>query len=191
MKGILTKNEKGNWLVKWSDLHSFGYGTHWMYTDLSSESNSIKYVKDNLIMFKPLEEGLDIEFEIVTTGYNEENYTPINTAKLIFPDVDIFEKEQYIKEYVDKGGPLWSIYNISIIRDGGTIMLIRPPQSKLNPIYIHKDYWTIHSGYPTTNENLIDDKLEQVYILDRLERYKKDCEHNLKQIKTIIEKTKI
>jgi hypothetical protein len=190
MKGILTKNEKGHWLVKWSDLHSFGHGTHWMYTDLSSESNSIKYVKDNLIMYKPLEEGLDIEFEMVTTGYNEENYNPINTAKLIFPDVDIFEKEQYIKEYVEKGGPLWSIEKISTIRDGGTIMLIRPPQSRLNPIYIHKDYWTIHSGYPTTDKNLIDDKLEQVYILDRLERYKKDCEHNLKQIKTIIEKTK-
>lgn len=36
-------------MVKWSDLHSFSQGTHWMYTELSSESNSIKYIKDGEI----------------------------------------------------------------------------------------------------------------------------------------------
>jgi hypothetical protein len=65
-------------------------------------------------------------------------------------------------------------------------MLIRPPQSKLNPIYIHKSYWTLHTEYPPTDENLITNKPEQVYILDRLERYKKDCEFDLTQINTII-----
>jgi hypothetical protein len=73
MKGILTRDEQGIWNVKWSDLHSFGHGTHWMYTELSSDSNSIRYIKDNLIMVKPLEEGLNIEFEMVTTGYDETN----------------------------------------------------------------------------------------------------------------------
>ena len=48
MKGILIRNEQGIWNVKWSDLHSFGHGTHWMFTELSSDSNSIKYIKDNL-----------------------------------------------------------------------------------------------------------------------------------------------
>jgi hypothetical protein len=134
MKGILTRNEDGIWMVKWSDLHSFAHGTHWMYTELSSDSNSIKYVKDNMVMYKPLEEGLNVEFEMVTSGYHETNYTPFNSAKLIFPEVDIFEKEGYIKEYAKEGGVLWSIYNIGHILDGGTIMLIRPPQSKLNPI---------------------------------------------------------
>jgi hypothetical protein len=94
MKGILTRNEDGIWMVKWSDLHSFAHGTHWMYTELSSDSNSIRYVKDNLVMYKPLEEGLNVEFEMVTSGYHETNYTPFNSAKLIFPEVDIFEKEQ-------------------------------------------------------------------------------------------------
>jgi hypothetical protein len=191
MKGILTRNEDGIWLVKWSDLHSFGHGTHWMYTELSNHSNSIKYIKDNLIMCKPLEEGVEVEFEMVTSGYDDNNFTPFNSAKLIFPEVDIFEKEGYIKEYVKEGGVLWSIYNISTIRDGGTIMLIRPPQSKLNPIYIHKDYWTLHSGYPTTDENLITDTNEQYYIIDRLQRYKRDCEFNLHQVKNIIEKVKL
>ena len=191
MKGILTRNEDGIWMVKWSDLHSFGHGTHWMYTELSNDSNSIKYIKDNLIMCKPLEEGVEVEFEMVTSGYDENNFTPFNSAKLIFPEVDIFEKEGYIKEYVKEGGVLWSIYNISTIRDGGTIMLIRPPQSKLNPIYIHKDYWTLHSEYPTTDENLITDTNEQYYIIDRLQKYKRDCEFNLTQSKNIIEKIKL
>ena len=191
MKGILTRNEDGIWMVKWSDLHSFGHGTHWMYTELSNDSNSIKYIKDNLIMCKPLEEGVEVEFEMVTSGYDENNFTPFNSVKLIFPEVDIFEKEGYIKEYVKEGGVLWSIYNISTIRDGGTIMLIRPPQSKLNPIYIHKDYWTLHSEYPTTDENLITDTNEQYYIIDRLQKYKRDCEFNLTQSKNIIEKIKL
>jgi hypothetical protein len=191
MKGILTRNEEGIWMVKWSDLHSFGHGTHWMYTELSNDSNSIKYIKDNHIMVKPLEEGVEVEFEMVTSGYDENNFTPFNSAKLIFPEVDIFEKEGYIKEYVKEGGVLWSIYNISTIRDGGTIMLIRPPQSKLNPIYIHKDYWTLHSGYPTTDENLITNTNEQYYIIDRLQKYKRECEFNLTQSKNIIEKIKL
>jgi hypothetical protein len=191
MKGILTRDEQGIWMVKWSDLHSFGHGTHWMFTELSSDSNSIKYIKDNLIMVKPLEEGLEVEFELVITGYDKVNFNPQNSAKLIFPEVDVFEKEGYIKNYVKEGGTLWTIHNISIIRDGGTIMLIRPPQSKLSPYYIHKDYWTLHSGYPTTDENLIDDKHEQYYIIDRLQRYKRDCEFNLQQVKNIIEKVKL
>ena len=191
MKGILTRNEKGIWMVKWSDLHSFGHGTHWMFTELSSDSNSIKYIKDNLIMVKPLEEGLEVEFEMVTSGYDENNFTPFNSVKLIFPEVDTFEKEGYIKEYVKEGGVFWSVHNISTIRDGGTIMLIRPPQSKLNPYYIHKDYWSLHSGYPTTDDNLITDINEQYYIIDRLQRYKRDCEFNLLQVKNIIEKVKL
>ena len=101
------------------------------------------------------------------------------------------DKEKLIGEYVKNGGPLYSIDNISIIRDGGTIMLIRPPQSKLPPIYIHKDSYTLHSEYPTTNENLITDKLEQTYILDRLENYRRDCEYNLKQINRVIQNLKL
>lgn len=191
MKGILTRNEKGIWMVKWSDLHSFGHGTHWMYTELSSESNSIKYVKDGEVKYNVLQEGLEVEFEIITSSYDKENFTPINSAKLIFPEVEEFEKEQFIKEYVKEGGVLWSIYNISTIRDGGTIMLIRPPQSKLNPYYIHKDYWTLHSGYPTTDDNKVTDKPTQIYILDRLQKYKRGCEFDLTQVKNIIEKIKL
>jgi hypothetical protein len=191
MKGILTRNEQGIWSVKWSDLHSFAHGTHWMYTELSTDSNSIRYIKDNLIMVKPLEEGLNVEFEMVTSGYDEVTYIPNNSAKLIFPEVDVFEKEEYIKEYVKDGGKLFLIDNISVIRDGGTIILNKLGIERKPPIYIHKDYWTVHNGYPTTDENLVTDKPEQVYILDKLEKYKKDCEHNLEQAKRVIEKIKL
>jgi hypothetical protein len=188
-KGTLTINEGGIWMVKWSDLHSFTHGTHWSYTELSSDSNSIKYIKDGEIRYKPLEEGLELDFEIVTTGYDEVNFTPINFAKLIFPEVETLEKEQWIKEYVIKGNLLFSISDISTIRDGGTIMLYNKG-TKQHPFYIHKDNWTLHNGYPTTDDNLVTDKSTQVYILDRLQRYKENCEFNLKQVKTIIEKLK-
>jgi hypothetical protein len=103
MKGILTRNEDGIWVVKWSDLHSFGYETHWPFTELSTESNSIRYLKDNLVRYKPLEEGVEVEFEMVTSGYHETNLTPIYSAKLIFPEVDEFEKEEPNKtHYLDE-----------------------------------------------------------------------------------------
>ena len=88
MKGILTRNEGGIWMVKWSDLHSFGHGTHWMYTELSDDSNSIKYIKDNLIMYKPLEEGVEVEFEMVA-GYdnNGPEHFP-KYAKILTPEED-------------------------------------------------------------------------------------------------------
>ena len=67
--------------------------------------------------------------------------------------------EELIKEYVKNGGVLWSIDNVDTIRDGGTGVLIRHPQSKLKPIYIHKDNWTLHSEYPPIDENIIIDEL--------------------------------
>ena len=190
MKGTLTRNVDGIWMVKWSDLHSFAHGTHWMYTELSNDSNIIQFVKDNQVMYKPLEEGLEVEFIMVKIGYNSVNFAPINNVKLIFPEVDRFEKEELIKEYVKNDGILWSIYNVDTIRDGGTGMLIRHPLSKLNPIYIHKDNWTLHTEYPPTDENIIVDKPTKVYIFDRLERYKEDCEFKVKQINGIIKNVK-
>jgi hypothetical protein len=94
--------------------------------------------------------------------------------------------EELIKEYVKNGGILWSIDNVDTIRDGGTGMLIRHPSSRLNPIYIHKDNWTLHTEYPPTNENIIVDEPTKTYIFDRLERYREDCEFKIEQINGII-----
>jgi hypothetical protein len=99
-------------------------------------------------------------------------------------------REELIKEYVKNGGVLWSIDNVDTIRDGGTGMLIRHPQSRLNPIYIHKDNWTLHSEYPPGDENIIFDELTKTYIFDRLERYREDCEFKVEQINGIIKNIK-
>ena len=187
MKGTLTRSDEGMWVVKWSDLHSFGHGSHWMFTELSPDSNSIHFIKDGEVGYKPLEEGLEVEFEMVTSGYDEKNFTPFRYAKLMFPDVYEFQKEEWIKEYVVKGNILFSIDEISTIRDGGTMMLFNRGM-KQKPFYIHKDNWTLHNDYPTTDENMVKDKATQVYILDKLEKYKRDCEFNLNEVENIIEK---
>ena len=71
MNGILVK--KGSvWFIKWSDLHSFSYGTHWIYAPLIPTEN-IDETK-----FKV---GDEVEFDNITNGYSEVNFTPITWAK--------------------------------------------------------------------------------------------------------------
>ena len=72
MKGTLTKNSEGVWMVKWSDLHSFAHGTHWMYTELidNGHIDGLKLYDSN--------EGLEVEFEIVT---NYDNNGPDHFPK--------------------------------------------------------------------------------------------------------------
>jgi hypothetical protein len=95
--------------------------------------------------------------------------------------------EEKIKEYVKNGGKLWHIDKISTIRDGGTIMLIRPPMTKLNPFYIHRDNWTIHIEYPLTDDNILTDENEREYIYDRLGSYLKGCENSVRLANRVIE----
>lgn len=189
-KGTLVRNEDGVWMVKWSDLHSFLYGTHWTYTELSNDSNCLKYIKDGEVKYEALKEGSEVVFEIVTSGYDNETFISNNSARLIFPEVEKFEKEQYIKEYVIKNNILFSIEEITMMRDGGTIMLFNRGMRQ-KPFYIHKDYWTLHNGYPTTDDNIVTDKPTQVYIMDRLEKYKENVTFDLNLVKNIIEKIKL
>ena len=97
--------------------------------------------------------------------------------------------EEYIKEYVKNGGDLFSIGNVETIRDGGTIEVHTLINKRV--CCIHKDNWTLHSDYPPTDENMITDKATQVYIMDRLEKYRESCEFKLKQIKNITESIKL
>jgi hypothetical protein len=135
------------------------------------------------------------------TIYKNPNHnipTTLKTIKVIWDkgivygikNNKVMNKEELITEYVKNGGMLWSIDNISTIRDGGTIMIIRHPQSRLIPLYIHKDNWTLHSEYPPTDENIIVDEPTKTYIFDRLERYKEDCEFKVKKVNNIIKSVK-
>jgi hypothetical protein len=80
MKGTLTKNSEGVWMVKWSDLHSFAHGTHWMYTELidNGHIDGLKLYDSN--------EGLEVDFEMVA-GYdnNGPEHFP-KYAKIITPE---------------------------------------------------------------------------------------------------------
>lgn len=185
MKGTLEKNTDGEWVVKYSDLHSFGFGDHWSYMKLSDDSNEIKYLENNQVMCKPLEEGLKIEFE---SHYNPKSPFDLY-AKLVFPEVQIFEDNELIKQYYLQNNIGIIIDDIAVMRDGGTLKLVNLG-SKEYPFYIHKDNWTLHSGYPTTDDNLITDKPTQTYILHRLKRYKETCEYKLNKVAEVIKNFK-
>ena len=57
-----------------------------------------------------------------------------------------------------------------------------------------KGVWMVKEGgvlWSITDENMITNTNEQYYIIDRLQKYKRDCEFNLQQVKNIIEKVKL
>jgi hypothetical protein len=187
-EGRLIKDKEDNWVVEWSDMHSFLHGTIYVQTKLSPDSTSIKYLKNNReVKELPLTEGASVEFELITNTSLPRQY-----AKLVFPEVEEFEKEQYIKEYIRNGGHIFSINGIGIseFRDGKTMTLYGHGK-KLKPFYVHIDNWTLHSEYPLTDENIITDKATQVYVMSMLEHYKQDCEFNLKMANDVIQKLKL
>ncbi len=186
-KGFLERINDGIWKVKWSDLHSFAHGTHWSYSDISPESNTIRYVDNNRIMYLPFVHGLAVEFEFYTS-YDVVNFTPIHIAKLVFPEVEKFEKEENIKKYIRDGGNIFTITNIDTLRDGGTNVLVKSNNG--DRIFVHKDNWTLHHSYPTTDNSLITDKPTKVFIMDKLENYLKHCEENLQRTRSIIKNIK-
>ena len=95
-------------------------------------------------------------------------------------------KESLISEYL-KDNTYFTFNGIATIRDGGTIAITTYTDIRF---FIHKDNSTLHNQYPPTDENLVTDKPTQVYILDRLESFKKRMEHELEQTNNIIEKLK-
>ncbi len=99
MKGTLTKNSEGVWMVKWSDLHSFAHGTHWMYTELSPDNqNPYKGLIDD-----SQNEGLEVEFEMVA-GYdnNGPDHFP-KFARILTPEeAELKDKQTYIMKTLNK-----------------------------------------------------------------------------------------
>jgi len=72
MKGYLHKKENGGWTIKWSDLHSFAQGTHWMYTELHPESNSLQLKHDE-----------EVDFEFIAD--DDDPFNPHKYVKIIKP----------------------------------------------------------------------------------------------------------
>ena len=55
-------------------------------------------------------------------------------------------------------------------RDGGTKVITCNYANPIN-FYIHMDKWTIHSSYPTTEENLITDDFLKRYLIQGMKNY--------------------
>ena len=129
MKGTLTKNSEGVWMIKWydwifyvsSDLHSFAafngdtilYGgeTHWMYTELvdNGHIDGLKLYDSN--------EGLEVEFEMVA-GYdnNGPDHFP-KFARILTPE------EAELKDWDGDAYKNYTNYPLATIHDHHTNIL--------------------------------------------------------------------
>ena len=87
-----------------------------------------------------------------------------------------------MKEYVVKGGKLFTITSIDIIRDGGTNII----KTTKDDYYIHKDSKKFHSGYAPNEENLITDFLLIEYLIERIEKYITNCNEHLINSKNLL-----
>lgn len=70
MNGILKKIDN-EWQVQWSDLHSFGFGWHWMFTPLHP---------DETVDEKELKDGDKVEIEFIM---DNENFNPFKYVKIL------------------------------------------------------------------------------------------------------------
>ena len=114
MKGILEKKEEG-WFVRWSDLHSFTHGTHWMWTPLHQTEvvDETKY-----------KDGDEVEFEMVITGYDKENFTPFSYAKLskqnkliMIHQIKTFDDKILVElKVIDHGTEFYTSNELSVLK---------------------------------------------------------------------------
>lgn len=112
MEGILVRDINGIWYVRWSDTQ---------FVDsldilLSSCSNSLHYIKDNVHMVKPLEVNHLVNFKFFFDTVIENDF---KYAKLVFPDVDKFNESipNDVDENYEKDAIITSIYNIIFEQD--------------------------------------------------------------------------
>ena len=67
--GFIDKNDDG-WVMRWSDLHSFGHGTHWCYTPIKNSDT----INDS-----DIGKRLVFDFEADHENFNPLKYAIINT----------------------------------------------------------------------------------------------------------------
>lgn len=91
--------------------------------------------------------------------------------------------DEIIKQYLLEGGELFSIINVDTIRDGGTKVLMCSGGERF---YIDKENYTIHNGYPLSDENIIKNIYTNSYIIDRLNKYSEYKKFELNQVESII-----
>lgn len=185
MKGKLVF-ENNEWQLECSDTHAYGQGWIPFHFKLSSESNVIKYVDNGQLRIKPLEVGLYVDYEVVTIGYDKENYAPIQEAKLVFPEYDKRFEELQIKEYLESDKKNFLVKNVDTIRDGGTKVI----ETTGEDFYVDKNHQTLYSSYPLSEDNKIEDSSTIYYLCHKLERHIEKLELEIQTTKDIIKNLK-
>jgi len=86
--------------------------------------------------------------------------------------------DEEIKNYLSNGGMLITVTKMDSYRDGGTKVITCNYANPIN-YYIHMDNWTIHSSYPTTEENLITDDFLKRYLIQGMKNYTQRLYENI------------
>lgn len=79
------------------------------------------------------------------------------------------DKTQHnINKYLTDGGKIFRIKSIDKLRDGGTGMI----KTNRNDIYyIDKDNHTIHNGFPTNEQNKINNNYLISFIIEQISKF--------------------
>ena len=101
MTGILEKKE-GCWVVRWSDLHSYAHGTHWVSTPL----HPTEFDETKLI------DGSQVEFEFIM-GHDQTYDQFHGFAKILMPEEDAPNEDLL------KANDVWS--RVNKLRDAGKL----------------------------------------------------------------------
>lgn len=126
--------------------------------------------------------------QLVHSNFDEPVHLIINrhTRVVSSEQLEFYYAHNYVnkvKQYLLHGGSLFSITLIDTIRDGGTKII---KTSKNVDYYVEKRNSTIHSEYPPTKENEVNDDNLTEYILDRVQAYIEKNEQQLEHDKKLL-----
>lgn len=68
------------------------------------------------------------------------------------------------REYITSNNRFFSLNNVDMIRDGGTLVLESYTGDRLK-YYLDKVNYTIHTSYPTSNDNIVTDESTIYWII--------------------------
>lgn len=95
--------------------------------------------------------------------------------------------EEEIREYIINGGEPITVHNIDTLRDGGTVVIECGYPTKFK-YYLHQDDYTIHTGYPTTQDNKLTDDFLKRYLIHRMKTYRDRKYDDVLRIENYIDK---
>jgi len=68
------------------------------------------------------------------------------------------------RKYITSNNRFFNLNNVDIIRDGGTLVLESYTGDRLK-YYLDKDNYTIHTSYPTSDNNIITDESTIYWVI--------------------------